>query len=59
MSLSFLQLGRNGIKDLIGSYVREHSSEIVICGIATAILMGVALLTTGDITQVLAGRRKH
>ena len=47
-----------GIKDLVGSNIREHSSEIAIVGIMVAILAGVTALATGDILQAFArGRR--
>ena len=54
MSLNFKSLGRTGIKELLGSYIREHSSEMVIVAITGTILVGVAVLATGDITHVLA-----
>lgn len=58
MSISFLSLGSTGIKDLIRSYVTEHSGEIVIVGIVIAISAGIAFLATGDLSQVVeAGRR--
>ena len=47
----------NGVKDLIGSYIREHSSEIAIVGIMTTILAGVAVLATGDGMQAFANHR--
>ena len=47
-----------GIKDLIGSYIREHGNEIAIVGIMTAVLVGVTALATGDVTQALA-RARH
>lgn len=52
-----LSLRTAGLKDLVGSYVREHSSEIAIVGIMTTVLAGVAVLATGDITQAFAVRR--
>ena len=42
-----LTLRTAGLKDLIGSYIREHSSEIAIVGIMTTVLAGVAVLVTG------------
>jgi hypothetical protein len=59
MSLNFKSLGRTGIKALVGSYIREHRSEIVIFAITTTMLVGVAALATGDITQALARGHKH
>lgn len=53
-----LSLRTAGLKDLIGSYIREHSSEIAIVGIMTTVLAGVAVLATGDITQAFA-RHRH
>jgi hypothetical protein len=53
MSLK-LSLGNTGIKALLGSYIREHRNEIVIFGITTTMLVGVAVLATGDISQALA-----
>lgn len=53
-----LTLRTAGLKDLIGSYIREHSSEIAIVGIMTTVLAGVAVLATGDITQAFA-RHRH
>ena len=40
MSIKILRLGTIGIKELIGSYIREHGSEIAIAGIMTTILVG-------------------
>jgi hypothetical protein len=48
--------GMNGVKDVLGSYIREHSSEVAIFAITGTILVGVALLATGDITSALARR---
>lgn len=53
-----LTLRTAGLKDLIGSYIREHSSEIAIVGIMTTVLAGVAVLATGDFTQAFA-RHRH
>jgi hypothetical protein len=58
MSLK-LSIGKTGIKELLGTYLREHSSEIVIFAITTTILVGVAVLATGDITQALAKSKHH
>ena len=58
MSLK-LSLGKTGIKALLGSYIREHRNEIVIFGITTAMLVGVAALAGGDFTQALAKSRHH
>jgi hypothetical protein len=53
-----IRLGTVGIKDLIGSYIREHRNEIIIVGIMVTILVGVTALATGDVMQALArGRR--
>jgi hypothetical protein len=41
------------IKELI----REHTAELVIFGITTAILAGITLLITGDISTVMAKGR--
>jgi hypothetical protein len=46
-------LGTVGIKDLIRSYIREHSNEIAIVGIMTTVLVGVTALATGDVMQAL------
>ena len=59
MSIRFMGFGVGGIKDLVGSYVREHSSEIVIVGVMTAVLVGVTAVATGDILQALASSRRH
>lgn len=53
-----IRLGTVGIKGLIGSYIREHSNEIAIVGIMTAVLVGVTALATGDVMQALA-RGRH
>jgi hypothetical protein len=47
------RLGTVGIKDLIRSYIREHSNEIAIVGIMTTVLVGVTALATGDVMQAL------
>ncbi len=52
-----LGLRTHGMKDLIGYYIREHTSEMAIVGIMTTVLAGVAVLATGDITQALAHGR--
>ena len=49
-----LSLRTPWLKDMIGSYIREHSSEIAIVGIMTIVLAGVAVIATGDITQAFA-----
>ncbi|MFZ0328695.1 MAG: hypothetical protein WBP64_02630 [Nitrososphaeraceae archaeon] len=59
MSIKVLRLGTTGMKQIIGSYVREHGSEIAIVGIMTTVLVGIAALATGDITHVLATGRHH
>lgn len=43
--------------DKVKWFVKVHSGEIAIVAIATGILMGIALATTGDIGQVLAKGR--
>jgi succinate dehydrogenase hydrophobic anchor subunit len=53
-----LSLGTTGMKEVIGTYIREHSSEIAIVGIMTTVLVGVAALATGDITHALAMRHR-
>jgi succinate dehydrogenase hydrophobic anchor subunit len=53
-----LSLGTTGMKEVIGTYIREHSSEIAIVGIMTTVLVGVAALATGDITHALAYRHR-
>jgi hypothetical protein len=58
MSIKLLRLGTIGMKDVVGTYVREHSGEIAIVGIMTAVLAGVTALATGDVIQAFAhGRR--
>ena len=42
MSIKILSLGTIGIKERIGSYIREHGSEMAIAGIMTTILVGTA-----------------
>jgi hypothetical protein len=59
MSIKVLRLGTTGIKLAIGSYIREHGNEIVIAGIMTAVLVGVAAMATGDITRALAYGHHH
>lgn len=60
MSINILNLGTTGVKDLIGSYVRGHASEMAIVAIVFAISISIAILATGDITEALAGsRRRH
>ena len=39
-----LSLRTPWLKDMIGSYIREHSSEIAIVGIMTTVLAGVAVI---------------
>lgn len=46
-----------GIKDLVGTYIREHSGEIAIVGIMVTIIVGVTAITAGDIMQALARTR--
>jgi len=53
-----LGLKTTGMKHLVGSYIREHSSEIAIVGIMTTVLVGVAALATGDIMHALAMRHR-
>jgi len=40
-------------------YIKTHSAQLVIFGITTAILAGIAVMATGDIGQIFAGRHKH
>ena len=56
MSISILKLGTTGIKDEIKWYVRAHANEMAIVGVMIAIIVTVAILATGDITQALARR---
>jgi hypothetical protein len=42
----------------IREMIKQHTAELVIFGITTAILAGVTLLITGDISTVMA-RGKH
>ena len=58
MSIKILSLGTIGIKELIGSHIREHGSEMAIAGIMTTILVGIAALATGDVMHALA-RNSH
>jgi succinate dehydrogenase hydrophobic anchor subunit len=58
MSLNFKSLAMNGMKDILGSYIREHSGEVAIFAITGTILVGVAFLATGDIASALA-RHRH
>ena len=53
-----LSLRTPWLKDMIGSDIREHSSEIAIVGIMTIVLTGVAVIVTGDITQAFARHRR-
>jgi hypothetical protein len=46
-----------GIKDLVGTYIREHSGEIAIVGIMVTIIVGVTAITAGDVMQALARSR--
>jgi hypothetical protein len=57
MSIKILRLGTTGIKDILGSYLREHGSEIAIVGVMTAVIVGITALTTGDVMQALARNR--
>jgi hypothetical protein len=59
MSIKILSLGTIGIKELIGSYIREHGSEMAIAGIMTTILVGIAALATGDGMHALANSHHH
>jgi succinate dehydrogenase hydrophobic anchor subunit len=59
MSIKVLRLGTTGMKHIIGSYVREHGSEIAIAGIMTTVLVGIAALATGDIIQAFAHGAHH
>jgi hypothetical protein len=59
MPLSALNLGTTGIKDLIGSYIRGHTSEIAIVGIVFAITVSIAILAIGDITEFFVGGRRR
>jgi glycerol uptake facilitator-like aquaporin len=58
MSINFLSLGTTGIRDLLKSYVKEHTSEMVIVGIMFGISVSIAILATGDFTEALARRRR-
>jgi hypothetical protein len=60
MSINFLSFGTTGIKDVLKSYVREHSTEMVIVGIMFGISIGIGMLATGDFTEALArsGRKR-
>jgi len=40
-------------------YINQHISQIVIFGISTAILAGIAVLATGDMGQIFAGKHRH
>jgi hypothetical protein len=53
-----LGLRTTGIKDLVTSYVKEHSNEIAIVGIMTTVLAGVTVLATGDIMHAFAYRHR-
>ena len=62
MSINLLSLGTTGIKDVLKwdvlkSYVREHTNEMVIVAIMFGISVSVAMLATGDFTEALARRR--
>ncbi|HEY7107892.1 MAG TPA: hypothetical protein VH415_00540 [Nitrososphaeraceae archaeon] len=57
MSIKILRLGTTGIKDILGSYLREHGSEIAIVGVMTAVIVGITAFTTGDIMQAIARTR--
>ena len=48
-----------GIKDLVGTYIREHSGEIAIVGIMVTIIVGVTAITAGDVMQALARSRSR
>jgi hypothetical protein len=54
MSISILNLGTSGVKDLVKCYVREHASELAIIGITFAIAVGVTVLATGDLSEAIA-----
>ena len=59
MSINILNIGTTGIKDLVKSYVREHICEIAIIGITSAIVIGIAVLATGDISEAIAARHRN
>lgn len=59
MSIKILRLGTTGMKDIVGSYIREHSNEMAIVGIMTAVLVGITAITTGDIMTALAHSHRH
>ena len=63
MSINLLSLGTSGIKDVLNwnvlkSYAREHTNEMVIVGIMLGISVSVAILATGDFTEALARNRR-
>ena len=63
MSINLLSLGTTGIKDVhkwdvLKSYAREHTTEMVIVGIMFGISVSVAILATGDFTEALARNRR-
>jgi hypothetical protein len=63
MSINLLSLGTIGIKDVLKwdvlkSYAREHTNEMVIVAIMFGISVSVAMLATGEFTEVLARARR-
>jgi hypothetical protein len=44
----------SGLKDVVCSYIRGHSNEIAIVGIMSAIMVGVAVVASGDVMEALA-----
>ena len=58
MSLK-LSLGKTGIKELFGAYIKGHGGEIAILAVTVSILAGIAILATGDITSAVVRGRAH
>jgi len=58
MSLS-LSLRRAEIKDLLSTFMRDHSGEIVIVGITVAILVGLTVIVTGDVMSAIANHHRR
>lgn len=45
--------------EIVKSYVREHTAELAIYGVMTGLIATIAVLATGDFSQVAeAGRRR-
>jgi hypothetical protein len=47
-------------RNIVKSYIREHTAQLAVFGIGMAIAFGIAILITGDFTQgVEAARHRN